>query len=683
MRKDAIGLFWQDEPKKNEKREIPHDYWNEHGYLPDNFNDVVIGSFRNTIGDTRLIALAEEGKTKLFFDIETYQNYYCVNFTEVDRDGSKRYLTFECRGNVLPDLKKLKWVLETFTQIGFNSNAFDCPIAAIICSGRTTEAVKAAADILIVGEVRKEDMLKSFGVTPLRIDSIDLIEVAPLKASLKIYGGRLHTPYMQDLPYKPDTVLTEDQMLVVNEYCFNDNENTILMAKCLSEQIKLREEMSVTYGIDLRSKSDAQIAEAVISQEIKKIQGKHRLQKPKVEPGRVYQYQPPYFLRFKTDLMKNVLKTVCQSPFRVAAHGGVEMPEAISALTIKINQTEYTMGIGGLHSCEKVAVHVATQGYRLRDRDVASYYPFIIINCGLYPEHLGPDFLIVYKKIVDERIAAKRAGKKAIADSLKITINGSFGKLGSMYSILYAPNLMIQVTVTGQLSLLMLIERLESAGIQVVSANTDGIVIKSHESQDSVVDEIIRQWEIDTGFETEETEYLALFSRDVNNYVAIKKKFDKEKKIYLNEPDGFKGKGVFADPWADKSAGAMVLHKNPAAQVCVQAAVHRITTGESVANYIYGCSDITRFCSVRTVKGGAYKEGFGFLGKSVRWYYAVGSDEPIVYANSGNKVPKTEGAKPLMTLPYNNEIPEDLDYGWYIREAESLLVDLGFSLPPV
>src|SRR5690606_23235893 len=53
------------------------------------------------------------------------------------------------------------------------------------------------------------------------------------------------------------------------------------------------------------------------------------------------------------------------------------------------------------------------------------------------------------------------------ADSLKITINGSFGKLGSMWSILFSPNLLIQTTVTGQLALLLLIEWLEAEGIQV------------------------------------------------------------------------------------------------------------------------------------------------------------------------------------------------------------------------
>ena len=42
----------------------------------------------------------------------------------------------------------------------------------------------------------------------------------------------------------------------------------------------------------------------------------------------------------------------------------------------------------------------------------------------------------------------------------------------------YEPNLMISVTLTGQLTLLMLIERAERAGIPVVNDKTDGVLIR-------------------------------------------------------------------------------------------------------------------------------------------------------------------------------------------------------------
>ena len=64
-----------------------------------------------------------------------------------------------------------------------------------------------------------------------------------------------------------------------------------------------------------------------------------------------------------------------------------------------------------------------------------------------------------------------------------------------------------------------------------------------------------------------------------------------------------------------------------------------------------------------------------YVGKTVRWYYATGTDGCIVYAENGNKVPKTDGAKPCLDLPA--VFPADIDYQWYIDEAKSILNDIG------
>src|SRR5690606_22606645 len=131
--------------------------------------------------------------------------------------------------------------------------------------------------------------------------------------------------------------------------------------------------------------------------------------------------------------------------------------------------------------------------------------------------------------------------------------------LGSKWSNLYAPDLLIQVTLTGQLALLLLIERLELAGIHVVSANTDGIVIKCPVELIHKMEEIIKWWENETRFEMERTEYAALYSRDVNNYIAIKTN------------GKTKTKGAYANPWNDDSDRSMWLHKNPTNTICVEA----------------------------------------------------------------------------------------------------------------
>jgi hypothetical protein len=662
-RADMAGFFWNDTPPpkppklEKPKRTPPARTWESPDYLPGLAEALAFNVVR--LEDWELGAAAAR-RERFIFDIECYVNYFLIAFTSL---VTGKVIYFERTRTTDFDAGKLKWIVDNFCLVGFNSWNYDLPILALALAGKTCAQLKQATNDIIVNGTRPSDVLRGFKVKGIRPNHIDLIEVAPLRASLKIYGGRLHAPRMQDLPFHPEVLLTEDQIAIVRWYCVNDLTNTAILHESLKEQISLRETLSNEYGVDLRSKSDAQIAESVIAQEIEKLNG-CRVQRPTIEPGTRYRYRVPAFIKYESPLMNWALEIVRGADFIVSEDGNIGMPVELKELKLQIAAGVYRMGIGGLHSSEQCTAHRADDHTIIVDRDVTSYYPAIILNLGLYPHHLSTNFLRVYQQLVNKRLDAKRAGNKVVADSLKITINGSFGKLGSKWSVLYSPDLLIQVTVTGQLSLLMLIERLEIRGINVVSANTDGIVIKCPKVRHAEMEAIIKQWEQDTAFETEETTYTAVYSRDVNNYIAVK-------------PDGkVKTKGAYANP--EKPSDQ--LHKNPTNQICVDSVIALLTKGAPLHHTIRSCTDIRKFVSVRTVKGGAVKDGT-FLGKSIRWYYKAGEEGEIVYADSGNKVPRSEGAIPLMDLP--STFPQDIDYDWYEREANRMLEDIGYAVKTI
>jgi len=456
------------------------------------------------------------------------------------------------------------------------------------------------------------------------------------------------------LPIEPSAIIKLDERELLTSYCINDLDTTIDLFNKLSSQIDLREKMGEELGIDLRSKSDAQIAEAVIKKQIEAIKGT-KIYRPDLPNGFSFNYVPPKFIKFKHPELVNALEVFKSEAFTLNEKGDAVEPEKVGKLKVKINQTVYQLGIGGIHSCEKTVNYIAGTDYILVDRDVTSYYPNIILNQRLYPKHIGTEFLTAYKSIVEKRVHAKRTGDKVTDASLKIVINSSFGKFGNKWSALYSPDLLIQNTVTGQLALLMLIEALEGSGIQVVSANTDGIVIYCHKRNQAALFSIIAAWEETTGFNTEETAYTALYSRDINNYVAFK-------------PSGsYKAKGAYADA---------ELSKTPTAQVCVQAVVDHLQLDIPIETTIRSCQDTRMFVSVRSVTGGAVK-GDTYLGKAVRWYYALGETGSINYKKNGNKVAMTDGAKPLMLLPAKP--PKDIDRQWYITKAYAILADLGIK----
>jgi hypothetical protein len=545
------------------------------------------------------------------------------------------------------------------TFVTFNGRNYDFPILSLALAGCDNGILKAASDDIIIGGMKPWDIERKYGGLDMRkVDHIDLIEVAPGQCGLKLYAGRMHSERLQDLPIDPSESISPEMRAQLIDYCGNGDlpATTDLYLK-LKPQIDLRSEMSKEFGVDLRSKSDAQIAEAVIKKECERDLGV-RIYRPKIHPDYKFKYQVPDFIDFNSPGMKNVLRVVREAEFSMDTNGSVEMPRELAGLRIRIGQGVYRMGIGGLHSSESCVSYYANDEYEIIDRDVASYYPSIILRQQLAPSHLGATFLSVYEGLVRRRLDAKKRKDSVTNEALKVVINGSFGKFGSKWSTLYSPDLMIQVTVTGQLALLMLIELLEDQGIRVISANTDGIVIYCHKSKKDMLNAIIQMWEYLSGYETEDTHYRSIHSRDVNNYVAVK-------------TDGeVKQKGAYSFVGSKKSE----LEKNPTAYVCIDAVLAYLTENRPIDVTIGHCRDVTRFICVRTVKGGA-NYGTQYLGKSVRWYYAKNETRTINYASNDNKVPLTDGARPMMQL--TKEVPYDLDYQWYVDSAKDILREIG------
>lgn len=618
----------------------------------------------------------------IFLDLEVYPNYFLAKF--INMEGKVReYEMYDAQYPIVSqslDIEGIRRIMNSYTTVTFNGTNYDFPILSLALAGKDCAELKEASDAIIVHDMKPWNFYKHFKCNALSYDHIDIKEVAPgVMVSLKAYGARMHMPKLQDLPYDPDKPLTRQQMREVADYCLNDLETTRQLLIDIKGRVELRETMSAEYRTDLRSKSDAQVAEAVIKAELFRLSGKKPV-KPTIKE-RSFFYKIPDYIQYKTPQLQEVLEMVRRSPFTAKTNGQFEMTQELAETLIDIHMSVYKLGIGGLHSQESERSFTNEDDYELRDIDVTSYYPSIILNQELYPENLGPHFLEVFKVLVDRRVAAKRTAQRlrklgtltdeekveleravTTMDALRITINGAFGKLGSVYSALYAPELMIQVTVTGQLTLLMLIEELELNDIPVVSANTDGIVMHYPKCQREKVDTIVRDFERRSKFQFEDTYYSGLYSRDVNNYIAIK------------TDDKVKTKGAF-------SPGG--LQKNPQNDICNEALIAFLKDGTPPEQTIRDCKDLTKFLTTRAVRGGGrWSYDASYLGKTVRWYYGVGDVGTIHYVGSGNKVPRSDGAVPCMNLPV--DFPNNVDYNWYIREVDELLMDVGLKeRPPV
>lgn len=651
----------------------------------------------------------------LFFDSEHYWNFAYYGFMR-ERDRKRVGVEFSRRTSHY-DRDFIRRLLLRNTIVTYNGLGYDMPMVWYsLQEDVTPDMLKKASDGIIKGGLKWWEVEDFLGIRipwEVKNNFIDLIEPQPNTfASLKSLNGRMHGKRLQDLPYPEHIIPTDDQMDVIGDYCLHsDLDATENLWNTLAEPMELRRALGARHGQNFMSKSDSQIGEAIVKKRVEEISGK-KVEKNPTKPGTTFQYPVPDWVRFETPQLQELLERVRNSVFTVGKEGKTIAPAWMNGDGAKLHlgSEVYSFGIGGIHTTETTRATHSDEQFVLLDGDVASQYPAAILMLGLYPPAMGPAFLTAYRAIRDERIEAKKRGK-AIQDELKgvndpdrkallerellecqvkdkggkIQLNGVYGKLGSKYSIVYAPHLLLSVTLTCQLAILMLVERMLAAGIQVVSGNTDGVLLKCPReffaglNKDrllpSKVESISAQWEIDTGFDLEFNEYRSIYNWSVNCYYAIK------------ADGGHKRKGVIGNPWnKDKSDFDQVrgqLMKNPAMTICSDAALALIKHGTPVEETIRASRDIREFVTVVKAAKGATWRG-GYLGKVVRFYWGMGGDpieEAVAHESTGNfkKVSGSEGAIECMTLP--DEFPSDIDYPRYIEEAETILRNVGYYGP--
>lgn len=389
---------------------------------------------------------------------------------------------------------------------GFNCKHYDNHILKGVRLGFPPKALKTLNDWIIDGN-EGWDFPALKGVPLSRIDSFDLIDDMQQGLGLKSIEGHMGLDITESsVPFDIDRPLTDGELNELVTYCIHDVEATAELLKLRTNYIRGK--------LDVGRMGNIPDTQALYCTNPKLTALFLGAKKQPHDDERRYTYPD--------NLLKEYIPQEVFEFFGRMYDDAVSDEDLFSSkLDIDVGGTPTVIGWGGIHAGIRNYAWETTEGERISNFDVASYYPSLMI-VNHYASRNLPSFE-KYKDIYEKRIAAKHSGDKTTANTLKLVLNATYGATLNQYNDLYDPLMARSVCISGQLYLLELAEHLldECRTCQVVQLNTDGIMIRYEDEDRETVLTLTDEWQKRTGFGLEEDQIRKIVQKDVNNYVML------------------------------------------------------------------------------------------------------------------------------------------------------------------
>jgi hypothetical protein len=628
----------------------------------------------------------------IIYDIETMRECFIVVCMEPEKTP-KSFVVSKWQNQLDAFIKYTEENIDSY-WVGYNNLRFDAQVVEWILRNHMHWHELSGLEICAKIAQKAQDVIHdaNYDVFPeyrewdLSLKQIDLFKIHHYdnknrRVSLKRLEFEMDLENIEEMPIHHNKAdLTKDEVFLSLQYCFNDVDATYEFYKITlgdtdhplykgNNQIQLRKDIEEEFGIPCLNYSDSKIGDEIIKKyycqekgmEVKELPRKGYFRKSIDIKNCIAGY-----VQFETEQLQQFLQNIkrlklgLQDDFKehIDFYGNV-----------------YSFMKGGLHTENKPEIFESDEEYEIIDWDVASYYPAIIITNGRFPAHLGKEFLRGYKQMFDKRLELKPLAKgdrkiKGIVGALKLAVNSVYGKSSDMQSWIYDRQLTMFTTITGELSLMMLIEKYEMNGIQVISANTDGVTIRVRKDLIPKMHEINEWWSELTQYALERTDYKKIIFSTVNDYIAIM-------------PDGtIKKKGDFLTDFE--------LHKNKSARIVPLALEGYYVHGIPVKETILAHKNLYDFCIRRISSRDFHYEGMSSdnkltkYNKLIRYYIGKNGEKIHKVKNESSqskaaKKSQVEAGEWLCSvcnhLPSNASL-ENVNYLYYIDKAENMITKI-------
>lgn len=611
------------------------------------------------------------------YRVECRPGRWIVGFHGVDDRGEP------CHHAVDGDLDRLRAFLRRLrekgrTLVGYDSTRRDAPLLAAILDGRDPYPLSQAPD----GAKGSRPPVVS-----LPCDHIDLmarVVVGRHRPSLPEVAARFGWASIRERPQQPEVAPDDEGWAEVLRHNRLALEHTRALLLHFADELRALDRLSHESGRDLRSTPSPRVVEAILGEAYRKSLG---ADPPRLAPPEEVTYRPVDGVRRPSNPDAAAwYDRITGAPMVATTSGGKPVFRAPEA-RFRIGRLELKVGSGGIHSQHKASaarIHHSGKGSRIVSVDVAGFYPSIIAGKGIAFRAHGEAGLATFRGFLARRIDLKarargeaggpgRDALKVEATALKLVLNAAFGKLGDPYSDLYDPEAMLRVTLSGQLLIIDLVERLTAAGAEVLFVNTDGIVLR-HRRGDLRWKLALDGWERDTGLALDVEPLLRLLILSTNHYATL-------------------GRGGRVKRAGDGLKGSMTHLTTPNELVVADAVADALLSDVPPERTIRACRDPARFCrvaratedrpSVLVEEDGSEVDLPGVF----RWYKArdrtrrlpssaaIFRTSPAAGGGSGRRVKQPGGGQAALALELTpGVIPGDLDHSWYIARASQVVL---------
>ena len=634
---------------------------------------------------------------KALFDVESYPNYILFTFENIQTGIIARFRIDADTGvdqrTALKAYVQRLDVLITYNGHGFDNHVLDAAINGVAIDPKRRKSARRIAtchdiwnfgDSIIKSNSYKSDPLLNYGEQldgyPLSIDLAGVITLYGDFPKLKLLGVYLGYKHLQELPIPPGTLLSGEQKAEIDTYNIHDMNLTRLVLEYLDRAIEMRRSLSERYHVNLTSHPTGKLGEAIVITAYEQEMNRriaaawpddeepdtYRMERPKQNEwlcGGLDILSDRH--KFRSKDLKELYAKIAQYSFHwtktVNAAGESTFTTPQFNAKVKLGNKMLSFGMGGLHTEDEPLIAASDGDNMILDIDAAGFYPALFQMMRLAPRHLDPAvFNHVYDGIRLQRLAAKKAGDTVVSGGLKVANNAVFGKQSDQYSKLLDPQNGAAITINGQLILLRLIESLlEIDGLTLLSANTDGVMVRFPRKAETELRGILREIGSVYDVEFEDNEIARVYREHINSYVCS---------FANGKPP--KKKGSFNDGAEDES-----FKKNLGRRIVKQAAAAFLLDGIPITDTIACCTDLNMFIDYTALnKGWRAEDADGQpLQNFNRWYESTNGRMLYKIDANGKRIKFSNVVSPIIVNDMPNVFPDDIDRTYYVDAAQRLV----------